>query len=98
MSQCLGPLVLALLQLNRGDLTLMQVRRMLELSKPGHADDSAVAKSRLLRKRSAELESVDLAMERGGHFIFGAGCRITRRPPLRFFRRAGLEARISASR
>jgi hypothetical protein len=86
--------LLALRDLNRGDLTLAQVRLMLESSKPGRADESAVAKGRLLRKRSAELEVVDLAMERGGHLIFGAGCRVARRPPLRFFRRAGLEARI----
>jgi hypothetical protein len=84
----------ALRELHFGDLTLSQVRRMLENSKPGTADSSAVAKSRLLRKRGSEIESVERALEARGELIFGAGCRITRRPALRFFRRAGLEARI----
>jgi hypothetical protein len=86
--------LLALRELNRGDLTLAQVRHMLKTSKPGRADESVVAKGRLLRKRSVELERVDRALERGGHLIFGAGCRILRRPALRFFRRVGVEARI----
>lgn len=85
----------ALRDLHHGRQTLAGVRRALEIAKGGQADGAVVAKSALLRKRKGEILGVEVALRDHGARLFGAGCKITRRPSLRYFKHIGVEARVA---
>lgn len=77
-----------------GSMTTRDMRRMLMDEYDGERPDAA-SRSRTLRRRGVAMDAVEKSLKRNAVTLFPKDSLIQKRPPLRHFRRYGIEVRRS---